>query len=277
MTTSQPQTTRIPNFFHLVLFLLLTVLSLIVCEIALALLHPHNILNTLQDQRLQLFATIATYALTILAAILVFPLLWHRSFASGISFNPAQATPKLILAGLGLGLLSQATSTLLPIPKELPIEKIFQTPGIIWTLALFGTLIAPLFEEIVFRGFLLPALAIALDYLRLPKSPDPGEALATLTTWRTSDTFSRSALITSSILTSFAFASIHAPQLGFSFSIPASWSAIGLLIAVSLVLCYIRVRTRSVAASTLVHSCYNLSVFLALFLQTGGFRHMDKL
>ena len=173
MTTNQPQTTRIPNFFHLVLFLFLTVLSLIVCEIALGLLHPHNILNTLQNQRLQLFATIATYALTILAATFVFPLLWHRSFASGISFNSAQARPRLILAGLGLGLLSQATSTLLPIPKELPIEKVFQTPGIIWTLAVFGTLIAPLFEEIVFRGFLLPALANAIDYMRIPQIARP--------------------------------------------------------------------------------------------------------
>jgi membrane protease YdiL (CAAX protease family) len=46
---------------------------------------------------------------------------------------------------------------------------------------------------------------------------------------------------------------------------------------VSLVLCAVRIRTGSVAASAFVHSCYNLSVFVSLFVATGGFRHLDKM
>jgi len=38
----------------------------------------------------------------------------------------------------------------------------------------------------------------------------------------------------------------------------------------------VRIRTGSVAASTVVHGCYNLSVFFTLFMATGGFRHLDK-
>jgi len=34
-------------------------------------------------------------------------------------------------------------------------------------ITLFGTLVAPMFEEIAFRGFLLPAFAIAYDWLSL--------------------------------------------------------------------------------------------------------------
>jgi membrane protease YdiL (CAAX protease family) len=264
-SATSPQTTRIPNLFHLLLFLALTFFALIFCESLLVALNPHDIAATLQDQHLQLFASIATYVLALGAATFLFPLLWHRDFATGISWNPTAARPRLILLGLSLGALSQAVSTLLPIPKELPIEKVFQTPGIIWLLAFFGTIVAPLFEEIVFRGFLLPALAIAVDYLRLPKSLEALEA------WRTSEALSLPALITSSIITSLCFAAIHAPQLGFS------WPAVALLASVSLVLCYVRIRTKSVAASTLVHACYNLSVFLTLFVSTGGFRHMDRL
>ena len=260
-----PQTRRIPNLFHLLLFLAITFFSFLLSESILAALHPNAISAALQNQRLQLFSNIGTYTLAIAGSVLIFPLLWNRSFAAGISWNPHNAKTVFLPIGLALGVLSQAVSTLLPIPKSSPIEKIFQTPGIIWILAVFGTLIAPLFEEIVFRGLLLPALAIAVDYLRLPKSIDALDA------WRASDSFSLPALITSSILTSLLFAAIHAPQLGFS------WPAVALLAIVSLVLCYIRLRTRSVAASTLTHAAYNLSVFLTLFVQTGGFRHMDRL
>ena len=151
------------------------------------------------------------------------------------------------------------------------MEQFFHNPATIWLLVAFGTLLAPLFEEILFRGFLLPAIAIAVDWLRLPRHPalDPSEALSHLDTWRASESFSVPALLVASILTSLFFALIHAPQLGYT------WPAIALLAAVSLVLCYVRLRTRSVAASTFIHASYNFSVFITLFITTGGFRHLE--
>jgi membrane protease YdiL (CAAX protease family) len=47
--------------------------------------------------------------------------------------------------------------------------------------------------------------------------------------------------------------------------------------AVSLVLCAVRLVTRSLAASTLVHACYNFLIFSTMFVGTGGFRHFDKM
>jgi hypothetical protein len=35
--------------------------------------------------------------------------------------------------------------------------------------------------------------------------------------------------------------------------------------------------TRSLAASTLVHSVYNSLLFAVMLVETGGFRHLDKL
>ncbi len=277
MTEPTPPTMRIPNLFHLVLLLALAGLGFLLAEGAIAMAHPHSLQTALQNERLQTFAEIAAYLLALTAANFLFPALWHRSFASGIAWNPRGVRLALIPLGLGLSFAVVAVESLLPMPADAPIETMFKSPGVIWPLTFLGIVLAPLFEEIVFRGFLLPGVAIAFDYLRLKRSPDPLESLATLDRWRASTAFSRSALVFAAILTSILFALLHAPQLAFSWTHAATWPAVAILMLVSLVLCAVRIRTGSVAASTLVHAAYNSSVFLTLFVATGGYRHMDKL
>jgi membrane protease YdiL (CAAX protease family) len=264
-------TTRIPNFFHFLLLLGLLVLSAVVCEGLVAAFHRHHLQEALANQRLQLYANIGVYAVAGALAAALFPLLWKRSFAEGIAWNRHRVTIAFLPLGLALGFLSQAVSSLLPVPKEMPIDNIARTPGIIWVLTIFGIVVAPLFEELVFRGFLLPAVAIAADYFTLPRTENAERDLAALVRWRHSDRFVTNSLVFASVVTSLAFAAIHAPQLGYA------WPAVALLFAVSLVLCYVRIRTQSLAATTVVHACYNASVFLALFVATGGYRHMDRI
>lgn len=264
------QSRRIPHLGHVLLFLLLTFVSLLLAQTltlaATGSLHSTNkILETIQNEKLQLATSALTYLIALIACAAVFPTLWRRAFLSGLHWNVLAARPKLALFGLLLGFGSQAVSTLLPIPRHLPIDTLFHTRELAWFLVFFGTIFAPLFEEILFRGFLLPAIAVTIDWLRLPRS------FEALTAWQHSETFSRPALVTSSILTSLLFALIHAPQLGYTVA------ALALLAVISLILCVIRIRTNSVAASTLVHSCYNLSVFLTLFASTSGFRHLDRI
>ncbi len=256
--------TRIPHLGHAALFLVLTVIALLASEGVVMATNPHHPLVALMDPRLQLLANILTYLLALAAAWFIFPLLWHRSFPAGLDWNGSAARPYLVGVGLAVGFASQAVTSLMPTPGKLPIEELFHNPALIWILAIFGTLVAPLFEEVIFRGFLLPGFAIAVDFLRLPKDP---EAYAD---WRASGSFSAPALVTASVITSLLFALIHAPQLGYT------WPAVSLLAAVSLVLCAIRLRTRSVAASTLVHATYNFSVFLTIFVTTHGFRHLER-
>ncbi|ADW68328.1 CPBP family intramembrane glutamic endopeptidase [Granulicella tundricola] len=259
---------RLPHLGHTLLFLLLAVIAFVASEaVILALFGRTHTLEALQNQRLQLAATTLTYLLTLLAARFIYPHIWSETFAQGIHWNLVKAraqAPKLIPLGLVLGFLLQAVESLITMPKSVPMEDYFKTPQMVWFLTFFGTLLAPAFEEILFRGLLLPALAIAIDYMKLPKTPD------SLETWRTSTSFSPVALIISSIITSLLFAAIHAPQLGYT------WAAVALLACVSLLLCAIRLYTDSTAASTLVHAFYNLSVFITLFVSTGGYRHLDK-
>jgi membrane protease YdiL (CAAX protease family) len=265
-------TARLPNLLHFLFFLGLTFFAFLPSEAAvLALTHGTPVETTLADQRLQLIVNVATYLIALTAAWFAMPVFWQQPFPVGLHWNAARANWGLGLLGLVLGFAAQGVTQLLPPTKDLPIDAFFRNPALIWFLVFFGVILGPLFEEVVFRGFLLPGIAIAVDYVRIPRDPDPLVSLENLIAWRSSSSFSKLALTISSLVTSLLFAFIHAPQLGYT------WPAVALLASVSIVLCVVRVRTGSVAASFTVHGCYNLSVFLTLFVTTGGFRHLDRI
>jgi membrane protease YdiL (CAAX protease family) len=264
-------TARVPNFFHFLLFLSITLCAFLLSEgVVLGVSHGTPVMMALVNQKLQLTVNVLTYLVALAAAWFTFPLLWERTLSAGIRWNAAALQPGLALLGIAVGFISQGVTFFIPHPKDLPIEGFFHNPALIWFMVVFGVLIGPLFEEITFRGFLLPAVAIAVDWFRLPRDADPAVSLETLARWQASDAYTVPALIVSSIVTSLLFALIHAPQLGWT------WSAVALLACVSLLFCAVRIRLRSVAASTLVHATYNLSVFVTLFVATGGFRHLDR-
>jgi hypothetical protein len=209
-----------------------------------------------------------SYIATLAVSWFLFPLFWKRTFSEGIQANPDAARRnalRLIPIGLVLSLAVQAISSLATMPKDIPMDDFFRTASDIWLVTVFGTLLAPLFEEILFRGFLLPAFAIAYDWLSLPRTP------AALEAWHATNKLSRPALVFSAVLTSILFAALHGQQTGFA------WPVLILLFCVSLVLSYVRIRLRSVMASTLIHVSYNATIFLFVFIATGGYRHLDKI
>ena len=272
--SGEPASERIPTLVHTLLFVALTFFCFLLAEgLVLTLFHSRSLLRNVQNQPLQLTANALAYILAIGSSVLVFPALWKRSFSAGVRWNGSSASPLWLLAGLTLGYLAQGVESRLTLPRHVPVDDLFRNRSTVWFLVVFGTLVAPVFEEILFRGFLLPALANLIDWLRLPRGRTAEErtaSLVALEVWSGSRNNSRPAQIASSILTSVAFALIHAPQLGYT------WAAVSLLAAVSLALCWIRLRTGSVAASTMVHSAYNFSVFLSLFIVTGGFQHLER-
>ncbi len=260
---------RIPNLLHVLLFLGLTVTLTFAVEFVTFVLARQPVQQTVLNQKLQLIVNGLVYVITLAASGVLFPALWKMSFRDGIRWNGAGARPLWAVLGLLLGLGAEIVVSHLPTPHAMPIDAFARTPGILWFLAIFGTVLAPLFEEVVFRGLLLPALANAWDWLRLPSAKTYESEIAH-EQWRQADTQSTAALVVSASLTSIAFAGIHAPQLGYN------WAPIALLFCVSLLLCAVRIRTGSVAASTLVHSFYNLADFALIFVASGGFRHLDR-
>ncbi len=271
-------------------------------------LFRHESFSQLQtDPRVVIPLEAAMYAIAALLAWLTFPRLWHQPLLRALRWNGAVARRRVaVLAGVGVvvSICVQLLSNYLPIPKSLPIDKFFQNPVGIWIVALFGVTVAPFFEEVAFRGFLLPSLASAWDWIargphyrnaivypverldlnaeRLGRSTEPfalhpGPILAQQgrgdpTLFGKGDPqWSTPALVFASIVTSIAFALLHAEQLAHA------WAPLTVLFSVSLVLCTVRLRTHSLAASAFVHACYNGTIFILLFIGTGGFRHLDKL
>jgi membrane protease YdiL (CAAX protease family) len=154
---------------------------------------------------------------------------------------------------------------IIPHPDKVAIDDLLTTPREAWLTGAFAVLFAPLVEEIAFRGFLLPALATAYDWLSLDRTP------AGIERWKNSSLHSTGALIFSAIFSSIPFALLHAGQLSHA------WGVVGVLYGVSVILSFTRIRTHSVACSTLMHATYNLTIFTVLFLSSGGFHHLENL
>jgi len=263
---------RIPHIGHALLFVSLAALMLFFFSALLVgLFHPtdaHKIIISTMKPKLLILVQALAYIATLVASFFLFPLLWRRPFGDGIHWDfrlARRSAHKLIPLGLATGFTVQAISSLITVPKNIPMDDFFRSTADVWLVTAFGTLLAPMFEEICFRGFLLPAFAIAYDWICLPKTPAAHER------WRITTNLTTPALIFSAIISSILFTLLHAEQLAHT------WAALAVLFCVSLVLTAVRLKTRSVACSTLVHASYNASVFLTLFIATGGYRHLERI
>lgn len=144
-------------------------------------------------------------------------------------------------------------------PKAPPILKDLTNSTVgAWMLMAFGITLAPLTEELAFRGFLLPSLVNVFRWLERRGSMSEASVRAL-------------GIPIAIVLTSIPFAMVHAEQVS------GSWGPLLLIGMVSVVLCIVRLATDSVACSFVVHACYNLTLFSGLLVQTDFFRHLDKL
>lgn len=171
------------------------------------------------------------------------------AFWKAVKWNfPVRSWFGFVFLGIGLAFVLQMFSTLLPIPKKLPIDELFRDTTSAYILAFFGVVVAPVMEELFFRGFLYPVLARVFEGLG-----------------------GRSGVLVAVVLTAIPFAFMHAGQLAIA------WAPLLVLFLVGVALTAVRAKTQSLAASVLTHSGYNLTLFAIMFALTDGFRHLDKL
>jgi len=267
-----PPPRRIPNFGDAVLFftvafivMLFTSISVFAMAMGFHWFGTETAEQLLREPRLIIPAMAVGYLIAGAMVWAIFTYLWRQSFSNALHWNfdvVRRRWPWLLGGGAVLSLGVQFLSNFLPIPKSLPIDDFFRTSADVWMVALFGTFVAPLFEELAFRGFLVPSLASAWDWLQGRRDQarlgsDPQWSIA--------------ALGVSCIVTSIAFALVHADQLAHA------WAPLAVLFTVSLVLCAVRLWTQSLAASAMIHATYNGTIFTIVFFGTGGFRHLDKI
>jgi membrane protease YdiL (CAAX protease family) len=267
---------RIPHLGHLCLLGVLTFFGLLAATLLTRwALHFHlfgvsTAQQAVNDIHYSLGSQAMLYLFTLLGCLVIFPLVWHKGFFAGLQWNGGAAwrmRKRLLAAALVCFVLAILNGILLPGPSDTPIDKIFRAPGAAWLLFGFGVTFAPFFEEMIFRGFLLPALCTACDWIAERTYVKPARPLGD----NGHPQWSLTAMSIASVVTSVGFSLMHAEQTS---------HAVGpflLLICVSLVLCWARLSNRSLAASVLVHASYNFMLFVLMLLGTGGFRHLDNM
>jgi len=163
---------------------------------------------------------------------------WH-------SLNIHKAPPAIVYLGLVVGgfLLSiavQLGSVAVGTKTKLPMEAFFQDRRTALLLMLMSVLLAPLFEETLFRGYIYPVVARTFG------------------------------VTTGVIATGTLFGLLHAPQLW------GGWGQIGLLVLVGIIFTWLRATTKTVLAGYLVHLSYNSFLFFAFVFASHGLRSLPS-
>ena len=148
---------------------------------------------------------------------------WRKDHHFGTAF--------LISLGATLAVSVMIISAFFP-SGDPPIQKLLSSTTAMYVFVVFGVAVAPLFEEIMFRGFLFKLFGDMW-----------GSAKAVP-------------------LTALLFGLLHLLQLW------GSWAGVVLIFGVGYVLSFIRLRSNSVIPSIIIHTSYNGMLFGAFALST---------
>jgi len=238
------------NGWDVLLIVGLTFAAILVLQFGLVLVdqllyHPHEaFVNVARSVAEQPFLVIVLQFLTYIpVALLMFLLVegkYHVPFWRAIEWNWPRSSWMYLGFGavtlIAVGLLQN----LLPIPKDTPFEHLFDRPRDAYLLAIMAVTLAPLLEELFFRGFLYPVVA---------RRWGAGWGV---------------------FLAALPFALLHLQQYGYA------WGIVVVIFIVGVVCGIVRVATRSVGASFLVHVSYNGIQMIFAIVYTHGFRHMER-
>lgn len=233
-----PEPERYPfwGYSDLFLFVGLLIPSVLVSSALLRVLfaifgvHPAavSVLVVLPEQLL-------SYALIFGSLALILRLQYDRSFWRSLAWTPSRLPFGLVMiCGIGCALAVAYLGSLIQAPtKANPMTELMQGRTSMILMAIFGTTIAPISEELVFRGFLQPLLV---------------------------RTFGAVAGI---LIASLPFGFLHFREYG------NSWRHAVLIALAGTCFGWMRQVTGSTRASSLMHAAYNGMIFLAVLVGQG--------
>lgn len=173
------------------------------------------------------------YALWFVVLFMILRLKYGRPFWGSLGWvRPAGGISRYAGWGVVLAFGVALAGVLLRTPDlDMPIKRLLTDPLSIVLLGVAASTVGPLCEELAFRGFFLPLLVRSLG-------PVGGI-----------------------LLTSAPFALLHGQQYGWS------WRHLLLIGLASVAFGWVRYRTGSTLAATVMHATYNLTIFTAFVLQ----------
>jgi len=172
------------------------------------------------------------YVFLVGALYLVIAWRYGQPFLTSLGWTFPIPNPFLVLtAGPALALALSALGVFLRAPQDgSQIEVLIKSRASLAAIILFGVVLAPIFEEMLFRGFLLPLLMRSV-----------GPLLGIL-------------------LTAVPFALLHGTQNQWA------WQPVVLIGIAGIAFGFVRYRTGSTTAAFLMHSAYNATGFLGYTL-----------
>lgn len=178
----------------------------------------------------------ALYLFIYLCFFLVFKLRYGKPVFASLGWRRTNVHPLLlVVAGAALALAISALAAVIHTPKvKSPIDEITKTPVSLAIFAVMAVTIAPLFEELFFRGFIQPLLSRTLG------------------------------VTAGVILTAVLFGALHAPEYSWAWQYALAVSIAGAVFG------WIRARTQSIIPSTIMHGGYNLVFIVALIFMKYG-------
>ncbi len=175
------------------------------------------------------------YGLLLGVLAVMFRLVYDRPLWRSLGFVPMRVPPAWpLIAGILTAIAVSLVGILIQVPQtENPMTKLLESPGAVVPIAIFGVTVAPLVEELLFRGFLQPLFVRTL-----------GTALGILAA-------------------NIPFGILHYAEYG------NSWKHVVLITLAGTAFGVMRHATGSTRASTLMHAAYNGLFFYALFSHRG--------
>jgi membrane protease YdiL (CAAX protease family) len=183
-----------------------------------------------------LLATFIVYGLMLLLFQQYFKLRYGRPLLSSLGWvTPRPQKVSALAWGVLLAFGCIILGSLLQTPDEkTPLDLLLTDPVSIALMGVFAIALAPVFEELLFRGFLFPLIA-------RPLGPLVGAAVAAL-----------------------PFALLHGPEYAWS------WQRISIVFLAGFAFGWMRHRTGSTAAAAVMHAGYNGTFVLVLAISKFG-------
>ncbi|MCU1260575.1 MAG: Abortive infection protein [Bryobacterales bacterium] len=216
--------------------LIFTCLSLICIVIGQLLMHGMAVLfhvDPRNDGTVVLASQMLLYGMLFAVLYAIIKLQYGREFWQSLGWVPSRVNlGSAALIGLALAFTVAILGSVLHTPDvDTPMKHLLAKRATAIEFAILGSTLAPLCEELIFRGFMQPVLVRSLGAL-------PGI-----------------------LLTAAVFGALHLSQYAFA------WQS-GLLVTLAgAAFGWMRYAAGSTRASVCMHACYNLTFFLTLFAQ----------